>query len=1147
MARICPSCATENPDEARFCFNCATPLTAGAPARLERKNAAVLSADLVGYTSLTEREDPEVVRSVVTRAFARLTEEIGRHGGFVDKFIGDEILALFGVPAAHEDDAKRAVHAALGMQHALATFNDELAAEGRGRLAMRIGIEAGEVLVAADADLTGGRQSGTLTGDAVNTTARLAKAGSPGAVTVGPNVHYATNTAFDYVELEPLSLKGKAEPVPAWEVLGAKVVDAGPRSRLQARLIGRDAEIELLRETVRRVQTEKTPSLVTILGAPGVGKSRLGLELERYIDDLEHPLMCLRGRCLSYGNASYSAFAEAIKAHFGIHDDDAPDVMADKVERTVDDLFGTNDLAAHVEVLVGSSRDHAFKREELFAGWRSLVESIAGRTPLALFFEDIHWADDGLLDFIDHLADWANGSILLVTLARRELLDRRPRWGEGKNNYIGVTLGPLAPGEIETLLGDLVEARLPDDLTQMIVDRSEGNPLFGEEIVRMLIDRGHLRSTEHGWQVAAPTDAVDVPRSIHSLIASRIDSLSSDEKSVLQDASVVGRIFWDSAVSRIGQRSRDDSEAQLHALRMKEFVFRREPSVFSGERQYAFHHVLIRDVAYDSLPKSSRAAKHIDVASWAQEQAAERSEDIAELLATHYTQALSYLEELGPGDGNRAQVEKDAFRWAKAAGERTFGLWQQREAARWLRTAVNLAANVGTSDGDRAALLERYARVGEGVEPYADVEDALQAARILYQRLDAEIDIGRVEARLAHVAYQSGNEDAVIRSAESALLHLEPFGDSPELAQALSLLASYYRRRAAWDDAEHYARRAQAMADRVGDRFTQGLAMMKLGSAILAREGEAAIPILEEAVRFAREVGDLPLLLRGLIELVEGYEHASGNYVQLEEMLREGLDLASKAGSTGDAAWMQELVADLRVDRGIIDEEVERLYRDAIEKGRALGELALIGYGLGSLAYVKTLRGDLAAAERVLPEIAAIIDQSLDSYMQANEALVRSLIAQARGQLDDACAILADATDSIGDRIQGWRGQDLLLECIRCHVKAGRPAVALAAEERLKALSRKSSPARAFATCARGLLEADPERSRALLADAAAQFESLERRIDLARCLIDLAETERRIGDDPGPKLHQAREILKSAGALLFVREIDDVAGSDPS
>ncbi|HJS26129.1 MAG TPA: AAA family ATPase, partial [Actinomycetota bacterium] len=603
--QTCPRCGEENPDRARFCLRCGETLGEAGTGRAERKFATALFADLVGSTSLAEREDPEVVQAVVGRAFERLAEEVRRYEGLLEKFMGDALLAVFGVPRAHEDDAERAVRAGLEMQAVLSELNRTFEAEGKPALEMRIGVESGEVLV--DQERVAGPRDRMLTGDAVNVAARLESAAEPGRVVVGPGAFAATKEVVEYRELPALELKGKAERVPAWQALRIRAKQRGERPQLgmEARLVGRDEELAVLKETFRRGQGEARPALVTVVGPAGVGKTRLVRELERYVDGLPEFVYWRRGRCLAYGNTSYSALADAVKAQCEILEDDASDVAFKKTENAVRELFGDTEVAPQIAALVGAGEPGSFSREDLFEAWRRFLERMAARYPLALVLEDIQWADEGLLDFVEHVADWAQGPITVVALARPELFDSRPAWGGGKRNATSIYLEPLSREESAAMLDDLLAGGLTPALTGAIAERSEGNPLYVEEIVRKLIDEGVLRASgAELWEVAKPIGDVELPRSIQSLISERLDALPEDEKSLLQDASVVGRVFWSGAVASLSGLGADEIRDAFGRLRVKELILPNDPSSFSGEQEFSFRHGLIRDGAYESLPKS---------------------------------------------------------------------------------------------------------------------------------------------------------------------------------------------------------------------------------------------------------------------------------------------------------------------------------------------------------------------------------------------------------------------------------------------------------------------------------------------------------------------------------------------------------------
>ena len=898
---VCPSCGTENPDGAKFCNACATPLEPERVGRKERKFATALFADLVGSTSLAEREDPEVVQSIVGRTFDRLAEEIARYEGLLEKFMGDAVLAVFGVPRAHEDDAERAVRAALEMHAVLSELNRGFADEGKPTLEMRIGIEAGEVLV--DLERASGPRDRMLTGDAVNTAARLQSTAEPGRTVVGPAVYASTKDVIEYRELEPLSLKGKAEPVLAWEALRIKARTRGERPRLglEARLVGRDEELTVLKQTLRRVETEGRPALVTIVGPAGVGKSRLVAELERYVEGLPQLVYWRRGRCLAYGNTSYSAFADAIKAQCEIFEDDVAEVAAKKADAAVRELFGDEEVAPQIRTLVGAGEARGVSREDLFEAWRRFLERLAARYPLALVLDDIHWADAGLLDLIEHVADWAQGPILVIATARAELFETRPTWGGGKRNAASIYLDPLSEAEGEAMLDDLLPGEIAPELKHTIVERSEGNPLYVEEIVRKLIDDGVLRATEASrWEVARSVQDVELPRSIQGLIATRLDGLPEDEKSVLQDAAVVGRVFWVGAVAELAGQSAGEVRDALGRLRVKELVVPHEPSSFSDEYEFSFRHNLLRDGAYDSLPKALRADKHAGVARWAERRAGDRAVEIAELIATHQIEALRYLDELGETGERRTELERSAFGFAVAAGQRTAAVWQRAEATRWFREAEHLADDLDLPPAERVGFTRAHVDATWGIDPAAETERVTRRALEVYEALNQPLGVGWARARLVLPLLQQARDEEAEQAGRTAVEVLEPLGEDEELADALHRLGWYLWRRGRNEEAEPLLRRAVEMAARVDSPLVHAESMQTL-AVCLAQMGRSAeaLETEEDAYRLAKQVGDFTNLLRSYTNLPSVLADQASDYARGEIVLREGLEYAQRAGRAG--------------------------------------------------------------------------------------------------------------------------------------------------------------------------------------------------------------------------------------------------------
>jgi class 3 adenylate cyclase/tetratricopeptide (TPR) repeat protein len=1136
----CPRCGEENPERARFCLNCGEPLGA-ADRRKERKFATALFADLVGSTALAEREDPEVIQSVVGRAFDRLAEEVARYEGLLEKFMGDAVLAVFGVPRAHEDDAERAVRAAMEMQAVLSELNRTFEAEGRPELAMRIGVEAGEVLV--DVERASGPRDRMLTGDAVNTAARLQTAAEPGRVLVGPGVFAATKEVIEYRELPALELKGKAEPVPSWQALRIRAKQRGERPQLgmEARLVGRDEELSVLKQTFRRVQSEGRPALATVVGPAGVGKSRLVRELERYVEGLPEFVYWRRGRCLAYGNASYSALADAIKAQCEILEDDATDVVVKKTETTLQELFGSTDLAPEIGALVGAGDPGALGREDLFDAWRRFLERLSARYPLVLVFEDIHWADEGLLDFIEHLADWGQGPILTVALARPELFDARPTWGGGKRNAVSIAVDPLSPDESTVMLEDLLTGALTDDLERVIVQQSEGNPLYVEELVRKLIDDGVLRATEAArWEIAKPVTEVELPRSIQALIAARLDGLPDDEKALLQDAAVVGRVFWAGVIAALSGRGVAEVRQTLGRLRVKELVLPNDPPSFSDELEFTFRHVLIRDGAYDSLPKTLRAAKHQEVARWAEARAGDRAEELAELIATHQMEALRYLDELGDASG-RTQVQRDAYRWARIAGDRAAGLWLSGEAVRWYADALRIADDLGLATAERGALARDLARAMFGSRPAPETEQAYRRALALFDEAGDDLGAGWAESWLVLTLFQQGRDDEALASGRSAVARLEPLGDTPELADAFRLLGQFHWRRGHSEEADQNLRRAIAVTDRVDAPVVRAAAMQDLGI-VQSQTGHSAesLATLEEAFELAKVAVDRVNLMRIHNNFASTLVSSGSDYRRAREIGLAGFELAQKAGG-GWAGWIQGTLGDISFALGEFDDADARL-RSSLEYAVAGGDVPLQGQRIAALAQLELARGDVEAAEASMRRADEILEGMPEPQIDIYREEIRAGLALAAGRDDEGLKYLRAGVRYAEDYTVDGDPQ-VVLELVRFLVRHGGGEEA---ERARRLLHEGAAPlTQASATVADGLLSPDAAESVVLLRAAVERFDALGTRVDLARALLDLGRAERRAGGDPRSSFERARQILLDTGAFLYVPEADAELAAD--
>ena len=756
---VCAACGQDNPEIARFCLSCGAPL-AEREVRQERKVVTVLFADLVGFTGRAEALDPEDVGAMLDAYHSRLKHELERFGGTVEKFIGDAVMALFGAPIAHEDDPERAVRAALQIRSAIAELNE---ADPERDLHVRVGITTGEVLVTLDARPDAGE--GMAAGDVVNTAARLQAAAPEDGILVDESTWRATTAAFELREGKPVTAKGKADPLRVWEVVRARSsfgIDVEQDARTP--LVGRTHEREVVTQALARVRAERAPQLVTLIGVPGIGKSRLIWELFRIVDDDPDLLTWRQGRCLPYGEGvAYWALGEMVKAQAGLLDTDSATSASEKLQATVAAAVPLEDrewVATHLRPLVGLPGASGSDGTEAFGAWRLFFESLAEQRPLVLVFEDLHWADDGLLDFVDHLVDWAGGvPLLVVCSARPELLERRPAWGGGKLNATTLALAPLPPEDSARLIATLLEQPLlPAGLQHALLDRAEGNPLYAEQYVRMLADRGFLVRSAGGWALAENAE-LPMPESLQGIIAARLDGLPPAEKHLLQDAAVVGKVFWVGALGR-ERAERGDVEGRLHALERKGFVRRERRSSVADETEYAFGHALVRDVAYGQIPRIERARKHRAAAEWIEELSVERSQDHAQLAAHHWLQALDLSRAAGAVD---VDLEARARSALVVAGDRAIRLGATAAAGELYGHALAL---VPADDPERPALLLRHGRalVRSGLDADAELSEATE------QLLAAGEVESAAEATLARwwLAWnqgRAGDADALVRRA----------------------------------------------------------------------------------------------------------------------------------------------------------------------------------------------------------------------------------------------------------------------------------------------------------------------------------------------------------------------------------------------
>ena len=912
----CPTCSARVEADDRFCSSCGTLLeqTSELEPALpeERKVITCLFADLVGSTSTADRADPEDVRARLAPYHARLSDELQRFGGMVEKFIGDAVVAIFGAPVAHEDDAERAVHAGLAIQRAIDEMNER---DRSLDLTVRVGIATGEALVQLTADARSGE--GIAAGDVMNVGARLQTAAPPGGILVNETTYRATRHTIEFRAADPVRAKGKAKPVPAWEPVGARTDTAADRD---APLVGRTDEVEMLTGALERVIRTRKAQLVTIVGAPGIGKSRLVLELFAAADRSGDDVLRLQGHSVPYGEGiSLHALSEMAKAQSGIAPADDAETAArklqDAVGAVVADPAEARWIVEHLRPLAGLATGGELsgdRREEAFAAWRRWIEALAERSPVALVFEDLHWADETLLDFVEYVIDWTREvPLFVVGTTRPELFERRPNWGGAKRNAFPVSLDPLSDEATSELISALLEQTvLPDALRGPLLDRAGGNPLYAGQYVRMLADRGLVPRDDSGLDVG---QELPLPETVQGIVAARVDALPRNEKALLQDAAVLGEVFWAGALAEVASVPLDVVEEHLRALERKEFVRRERQSSASDDDRYRFRHVLVRDVAYGQLARAPRAEKHRRAAEWIESVAGDRGDDRAELLAHHYLSALELARATRqPTD----ELEVHARKASAEAGARAASLAAYRTAARFFTSALELTP---AGDPSRSTLLLQLGQARLRGEQSGAEE--LEEARSAFLGQGDELDAAVADVLLSILRTNQGRRENALAHIRRAAAHVEKAEPSRSKAFVLSHWSRSLMRVGEADEAIRVGREALALAEELDLDDLRAHALNNIGAARLVKGDHGGLEDFERSLAISRllnspEATRSCRLLGGALTVEGELEHAF-------ELLEEGRRMVERFGDAFERRWLDAALVLENYWRGRWDRAVE--------------------------------------------------------------------------------------------------------------------------------------------------------------------------------------------------------------------------------
>jgi class 3 adenylate cyclase len=800
----------------------------GVPAE-ERKVATVLFADLVGSTEFASEEDPEQVRAVLDRFYDAMSAEVERAGGTVEKFAGDAVMAAFGAPAAHEDDAERALHAALGMQRGLRDLFG-------GRLGLRIGVNTGDVVVGRPRE-----GSSFVTGDAVNVCARLEQAAAPGEILVGHRTVAAARGAFEFAPPVTIEAKGKPAGIVCHKLARALSL-MRPRGigGLQPVFVGRDRELADLREAYGRVVTSGQPCLVNVVGDAGVGKTRLLREFWQWLGGRPRPPLQRAGRCLSYGHGiTYWPLGEVLKEHFGILESDPPEVAAERVADR-EGLGFTLGLAPPRDMHPLAVRDR------IHTAWLGFLQELAEKQPAAILIEDLHWASDELCDLLQVLLERVRGPLLMIVTARPELLDRRPGWARLAEASL-VRLEALPPAPAQELIGALLGSDCPAPIRELVAGRAEGNPFFVEELIATLADRGVLARSNGGWSFRELPAGFSMPDTVQAVLAARIDLLPRAEKAALQTAAVVGRVFWSGPVRDLT----GDADPDFGLLEERDFVFRRAGSSIAGQQEYMIKHALTREVAYGSLLKAKRAPLHAGFAQWLERNSQDEDEHAA-LLAHHYAQAIlpeDFDVAWSGREGQAEAVRARAVLWSRRAADRAVGRYEIDEGLALLRRAVSLEPD----PPEQAAI---WQGIGQACALKYDGEGFWQAMR---QALDIGGPSAEVYADLALETSQRAGmwvkqpDMTLLDGWVERALELAEEGSRTQGKALAALAMSTYDLSAG----ESAGRSALAIAERLGDLDLRCTSLSHLsGLALLAKDFDRACALMDQVIEHLPELNN---------------------------------------------------------------------------------------------------------------------------------------------------------------------------------------------------------------------------------------------------------------------------------------------------
>jgi predicted ATPase/class 3 adenylate cyclase len=1086
----------------------------------ERRLVSVLFADLVGFSGWSELRDAEEVREMLTHYFDTARQIVARYGGTIEKFIGDAVMSVWGAPIAQEDDAERAVRAALDLTTAVEALAREV---GSDTLRLRAGVVTGEAAVTVGAE-----GQGMVAGDLVNTASRVQSVAPPGGVLVADPTRRVTEAAIVYEDAGSHELKGKADTVRLWRatrVIGSRR-GAQKAVGLEAPFVGREREMHLVKELFHSSTENRKAHLLSVTGIAGIGKSRLSWEFEKYVDGLADVVLWHRGRCLAYGDGvTYWALTEMIRMRAGIAEEEQPDEAAGKLRAVIEEMVEDEDERRWIEPrlahLLGLETRGTSDRQELFSAWRLFFERMAEEGPTALVFEDLQWADASLLDFIDYLLEWSRDHpLFILTLARPEVVERRPDWGAGRRNFTSLFLEPLTDHAMDLLVQGYVPG-LPEEVRTEIRKRAEGVPLYAVETVRMLLDRGVVERVGDEYRLAGSIEKFDVPASLHALISARLDGLSGDERRVLQDASVLGKTFTRGGLSALTGIAEPELDPLLTSLVRKELLSVQSDPRSPERGQYGFLQALVQRVAYERLSKKERKARHLTVAHYLETSWAGDEDEIVEVIASHLLDAYNEF----PDADDAIDIKSKARDKLVRAGERAASLAALDEAERYFKQGSELADDTVTT----AELLERASEpagiAGRADESYRLLTEAIA----LFEAEGMAHAAARVSAKTADILWDRGEiKEAVERMEQSfeVLRHDEPDQDLAALAAQVGRL-HYFT-----GDNDLAAARIEFALEIAERLWLPEIVSQAINTKSLVMHArgrfEEAMALLRHALQIALE-NDLPgAAVRGYYNLVSRSEEFD-RYEEAIGYQRKGLELCRRLGNApGEWFFFGTIYSYYALGRW--DEFMQ--FVDQIPSADVSITIRTVYARLCMpLVQVHVYRGEIPEAKELL----ARIEISEEQQEQMIRALSLATIANAEGD-HRAGLDFAEKALSIGESLGlgGMFAKDELLEALHAALALGDLDKL---EELLDRYSHRGMRPATFSAAIVERFRAQLEHARGredLVAPHFKRAEAILRELGmpfhLAATLLDHGEwlVGQSRGDEAGPLLDEARTAFAS-------------------